>query len=320
MQRSPPNKFQKKPNTPMDQTQSEPNIIQAVNDPEFSNVHVRHKRPRCDSTSDQLDDFKQEIKDILASWQSEQEQTISKFMAEQKALVTKLVSDMADMKHQNLEIQKTNIGIEKSIASISDLYDDMKCQVKRLQDECGEYRKLAESLEKTVRDIQFKSRSSSIEIRNVPNQDKESSADLVKIMTAIGKTVDLPIAPSSIRDIHRIPGSSATKPIVVEFTSVNFKSDLISHVRGYNNKQKAKENKLNTELLGISGQKRAVYIDDHLTNSTKRLFYLAREYAKKHEFKFCWASNGNIFLRKQPGLQQILVKSEATLMELEEKK
>lgn len=301
------------------QTQSVPNIIQAINDPEFSNVHVRHKRPRLDSASDQLEDFKQEIKDMLSSWKCEQDQTISKFMAEQKALVTKLVSDMTDMKRQNLEIQKTNIGIEKSISSISDLYDDMKCQVKRLQDECSEYRKLTESLAKTVRDLQYKSRSSSIEIRNVPNQDKESSADLMKIVTAIGNTVDLPITASNIRDIYRIPGTSATKPIVAEFTSVHIKSDLMSSVRSYNNKQPNKDNKLNTELLGITGQKRAVYIDEHLSNTTKRLFYLAREYAKKHDFKFCWAANGNIFLRKQPGFQQILVKSEATLFELQEK-
>ncbi|KAJ8733077.1 hypothetical protein PYW08_001375 [Mythimna loreyi] len=321
LQHSPRNKSQKPPpqTKPIDQTQSVPNIVQAVNDPEFSNVHVRHKRPRLDSASDQLEDFKQEIKDMLLSWKCEQDETIAKFMAEQKALVTKLVSDMTDMKQQNLEIQKTNIGIEKSIAAISDLYDDMKCQVKRLQGECSDYKKLAESLDKTVRDLQYKSRSSSLEIRNVPSNDKESSTDLMKIVTAIGNTVDLPISSNNVRDIYRNPGKSGNKSIVVEFASVHTKSDLISRVRSYNNKQPNKDNKLNTELLGISGQKRAIYIDEHLSNTTKRLFYLAREYAKKHEFKFCWTSNGNIFLRKQPGLQQILVKSEVTLNELEEK-
>lgn len=51
-------------------------------------------------------------------------------MAEQTELLAKLVSDVADLKIQNLQIQKANIEIEKSITITSELYDYMKNQVK----------------------------------------------------------------------------------------------------------------------------------------------------------------------------------------------
>ncbi|XP_063892871.1 uncharacterized protein LOC135117476 [Helicoverpa armigera] len=322
MLHSPPGKTQKAANTPIEQTQSVPNIPHAITDPEYMNINVRHKRPRVDeSLTDQLQEFKEEIKEMLSSWKSHQDQLITKVMAEQTTLVTKLISEMAELKLQNAQIQNTNAEIEKSVSTLSALYDDVKCQVKRLQEECNGYRKYTESLEKTLKDLQYKSRSSTIEIRNVPTRDKETISDLTKTVSAIGDTIGLPVSESSIRDIYRAPGNSNTnKPIVAEFTSVHMKTEFVARVRTFNNKNTNKENKLNSQLLGLSGQKQPVYIDEHLPNSTKKLYYLAREYAKQQGFKFCWTRNGNVFLRKQPGLQHILVKSETTLKDMQGQK
>ncbi|XP_026726731.1 uncharacterized protein LOC113493109 [Trichoplusia ni] len=307
----------------MNQSQSVPGIPQALNDPEYVNINARHKRPRLDdSANDQLEEFKLEIKQMLASWKQDHDDSIKKMMADQTALVTKLISDVAELKLQNLQIQKTNIELEKSSITTSELYDDMKNQVKRLQDECKEYKKYTESLEKTVRDLQYKSRSSTVEVRNVLIQPNESTDDLTKIMMNIAKAVDLPISSTNIRDIYRVPSmsTSTNKAIIAEFTSVQTKTELISRVRGFNNKHANKEDKLNSQLIGLSGQKQPIYVDEHLCLSAKKLYYAARQYAKQHEYKFCWSSNGNIFLRKQVGQKQILIKSEATLLELQENK
>lgn len=321
VRRTPPkNTSSPSPTITTEQSQSVPNIVQAVSDPEFTNITARHKRPRLDvSTSDQLEEFKLEIMEMLTSWKRDHDNATAKAMAEQAALVTKLVSDFAELKLQNLQIQKANAEIEKSVITIGQFYDDINREMKTLQNECREYKKYTESLEKTVRELQYKSRSSTVEVRNIPVQPNESTNDLEKIVSNIGKTVDLPISSTNIRDIYRVPGNSANKAIIAEFTSVQVKSELITRIRGFNNKQPNKDNKLNTHLLGLPGQKQPVYLDEHLSHSARKLFYLARQFAKQHEYKFCWCNNGNIFLRKQLGHKQILITSDTILQELQNK-
>ncbi|KAJ8704308.1 hypothetical protein PYW08_013032 [Mythimna loreyi] len=79
------------------------------------------------------------------------------------------------------------------------------------------------------------------------------------------------------------------------------------------NKGRGKDDKLNTSVMGMPGDRRPVYIAEHLPPSTKKLFYLAREFANKNAYKFCWISNGNIFLRKVEGDKHILVSPEKSL-------
>ena len=319
MQRSPSSKPAKSPiiASTLDQSRSVPDITKAVSDPDFVNLTARHKRPRVDDSSiDQLEEFKLEIKQMLTAWKRDHDDAIAKVMAEQTAIVTKLASDLAEVKLQNIQIQKTNADIEKSITCTSEMFDDMKKQVKELQEECRKYKKYSESMENTIRDLQYKSRSSSVEVRNIPIQPNESTADLVKIISCIGNNVDLPLTSTNIRDIYRVPGNSTNKAIVAELTSVQIKSELISRVRGFNHKHPNKDNKLNTQLIGLAGHKQPVYVDEHLCLSTKKLFYLARQFAKQHEYKFCWSANGNIFLRKQQDHKQILIRSETTLRDL----
>ncbi|KAJ8704353.1 hypothetical protein PYW08_013077 [Mythimna loreyi] len=322
----------------MDQTKSEPDIAQALNEPEFININSRNtnKRqrlnqpPRVIDPLDQFEqfkqDFKSDIKEMLLSWKAEQDANVEKQFLAQKELIGKLVSEVSELKLQNMQIQntgtviqETNIEIKKSIEFLSSKYDDLQKEIKRLQQENIEYKKHAESLELAVRDLQYKSRSSSIEVRNVPIQEMESSADLTKIVTAIANLVNLPLTPSHFRDIYRITGNRGTsKPIIAEFTNVQTKIDLISKIRTYNNKKTNREDKLNTELIGISGQKQAVFVDEHLSNTNKKLFYQAREFARLRKYAFCWTSNGNVFIRKQAGDKQILVKSETTLREIQD--
>lgn len=296
---SPPKKGVKSPKG-MEQSQSVPNITQAVIDPEFINVAARHKHPRLDdsltdhichklprlddSTTVQLEEFKLEIKQMLSSWKHDHDEAIAKAMKEQTALVSKLVSELAEMKLQNIQIQNKNAEIERSIIATGEFYDDMKKQLKVLQDECREYKKYSESLEKTVKDLQYKSRSSTVEVRNIPLQPNETTADLIKIISNIGNAVNYPITATNVRDIHRITGNSTSQAIVAEFLSVQAKTELISRVRGFNNKHPNKEHKLNTQLIGLAGQKQPVYVDEHLPLSAKKLFYMARSFAKQHDF------------------------------------
>lgn len=295
-------------------TQSEPEL-HALETCEVSFVNVnRNKRMRTDLSPKEiskLEELKSDIKDMLASWKIEQEEHLMQMIEKQNASMSKLVADLSELKIQNSKIQQ-------SADFISNQYEDLRKEIISLQKERQEQKAYIENLEKKVQDLQFKSRSSCIEVRNVPQKEKEVNEDLTRTVSNIGKAVGMPVQSNELRDVYRLPGKpGTTRPIVVEFSTVSAKQNMLSAVRDFNKNAKNKEDKLNTDLAGIPGQRQPVYVADFLPSSSKKLFFLTREFAKKNGYKFCWSTNSNIFLRKEQGEKQILVHSEKCLADLQ---
>lgn len=319
LQRTPPQTT----NITLAQTQSEPDISSAIEISDY--VTSRNKRPRHEHSPR----GQQDVEDLLANWKRDQDTRITKMLEDQTTFMSKLVTDISEIKAQNTKIQasnaeicKTNAEIERSMSFINQQFEDLKKEVEDLKKERQEQRGYIESLERKILDLQYKSRSSGIEIRNVPQSDGETTAGLIKTVCNIGQLGGISISETEVRDIYRLPGKNTkgmaaptTRPIIAEFTTVQTKHNVLSAIRSYNNK-KSKDNKLNTELIGIPGKRQAVYVDEQLSSSSKKLFYLAREFAKKNGYSFCWVSNGNIFLRKQTGDKQLLINSEKCLLDL----
>ncbi|KAJ8704342.1 hypothetical protein PYW08_013066 [Mythimna loreyi] len=319
VQRTPP----RPQNINLTQTQSEPDINSASERDDY--VTSRHKRPRPEYSPRGQND----IQDLFETWKRDQDNRITKILEDQTTLISKLVTDISEIKAQNIKIQesnaeifKTNAEIERSMSFMNQKFEDLRKEVEELKKERQEQRGYIENLEKKVADLQYKSRSSGVEIRNIPETDSDTTNGLMKTVCNIGKLIGVPIPEAELRDVYRLPGKPTTgsaapslRPIIAEFTTVRTKQNVLSAIRSYNNKV-SKENKLNTELIGLPGKRRAVYVAEQLPPSSKRLFYLAREFAKKHSYTFCWVSNGNIFLRKQTGDKHFLINSEKCLQDL----
>lgn len=311
VQRTPP----KSSKTPVDnisqsQTRSEPDITTAVAECEYVSTQRSSKRPRK-NTSPQS---------ISAGKGSQEPQDLREILADQTTLIAELSSDIKDIKTQNSKIQatnseicKANAGIVQSIDFLNKQFEDLKTEVDILRRERREQQTYIESLERKIVDLQHKSRSSAIELRNIPQVNNESCTSLLKTVCDVGTAIGVSIDEKELRDIYRLPvkstSSSSPRPIITEFSTVQTKQTFLTAVRNYN-KGKGKYDKLNTAVIGLSGDPQPVYISDHLPASTKKLFFQAREFANKNKFKFCWISNGNIFLRKIEGDKQILVNSE----------
>lgn len=299
---------------------SDSDISIPVSNSPFENINTQsrqHKRHRAQSSpSDDFRDFKRDILSMLTSWKKDQEERLTKFTNDHNCSLNKLMSEIAELKQQNIAIQKTNSDIEKTISFISMQYDDMVKQINSLEREKQVYRESFKNLETKIKDLQKTTRSSSIEIRNVPPKDKESVLDLYTIIDKVATAVDMKISNNQVRDVYRLPGKTGTpRPIIAEFSNVQTKNQLITCVRNYN-KSNPNEKRLNTQYIGMPGDCRPIYVADYLPASSKKLFFLAREFAKTNDFNYCWTANGNIFLRKKEGARQILIKSEQTLQDL----
>lgn len=269
-------------------------------------VSARNKRPRVDETPPKdIQEFTNEIKQMISAWKSDQDKTLSK-----------LVSDVSDLKTQCNQIQKSNLEIEKAMEFISDKYEEMRNHIEELKKEREDDKQMISNLEKQIHGLQQKSRSATIEIRNISYSEKENTSDLTAVVIEVGKTINLTIQPSDLRDVFRVPSRpEKTGPIVAEFSSVQLKNNFLERTRNFNKSRQVGE-KLNTQHVGRTGEKKPIYINEHLTPITRKLFYQSRQFAKQNGFNFCWSSNDKIYIRKDNDTKKYLIKSEQCLVDL----
>jgi hypothetical protein len=193
----------------------------------------------------------------------------------------------------------------------------MQTRIKNLEKEKTENRDCILTLETKIQELHRMSRSATIDLRNIPQSDKETTADLAKIVCNISNVLNINLQPEDLRDIYRGPGKPGTnRSIIVDLNKVQKKYDILTSVRNFNRSRKPAD-KLNTQLVGLTSDRIPIYIDEHLSGSDKKLFFEARTYAKKNGYNFCWTSNSRVFLRKEQGSKQIHIKTEQCLRDLE---
>lgn len=269
---------------------SEPNIQVMAESVEKSNITCRYKRKHG------------ETKEILME---EMKELFSNFTAKQDAKLQSLLDSINGIIKQNNEFRE-------SFAMISEQYEQMKLKLEKVQEERKEELSYIQQLEEKIESLEKSKKSTSIEIRNIPAKKGETKVDLLQVVCAVGKGLNCQILNSEIRDIYRTnTKSSAVKPIIVDFVSVLQKDNLLSSYKNFNKVNKG--NRLSTNHLGLQCPQIPIFIAENLTFKTKRLFYLAREFAKVNEFSFCWTAHGKIYLRKKEGMQSLHVKAESDL-------
>lgn len=234
--------------------------------------------------------------------------TFSAFTQEQEMRFEDLLLKLNSIFDQNRDLKD-------SVELMSKKHDEFLNRISVLEGERKEDRKLISQLEEKIESLERKSRSATIEIRNVPKKSDESKQDLANMVINLGKSMDINFEQSNIRDIYRGKSKEDSKPIIVEFASVIMKERVIKGVKHLNSSEK-RENKLNTSHLNLNCPVKPVFISETLTFRAQRLYYLARQFKNAHGFLFCWTSHGFIYLRKKVGDPQLRVNCEADLEKL----
>lgn len=213
------------------------------------------------------------------------------------------------------EIREQNEKLQESVIFCSAKYDEAMEKIKMLETEKIQSLKYVNSLESRIDFLERQTRLTSIEIRNLPGKTTETKQDLSKLITDVGKSLDVPIQTLDLKDVFRVnTGKSTIKPIIAEFTTAIKKDEVLLSVKQYN-KDNPKD-KLNTQVLKIEGPKLPVYITENLPPKTKKLFFMAREAARLNNFKYCWVSSGRVLMRRKEGDTLLRIESEASLANL----
>lgn len=208
-------------------------------------------------------------------------------------------------------------GVAASVSTLTTKLAEQDKTIKKLQENDAASQKEIYILKNQVESLQHKLCSTSLEIRNVPLAPKETKEDLKKIFINTAKYLKVPIQQSQIKDIYRRNTKSESKPIVADLTTVDAKENLLASFKKVT--KELKQDKFCTTHLNIDGPIKPIYVSEYLTPHERKLFFQARDFAKRNEYAFCWTSYGRVFLRKQEGSPQVKISNEEDLAKLNSK-
>lgn len=178
--------------------------------------------------------------------------------------------------------------------------DKLSAEVRALKDE--------NKLLKTELDsLQQYTRVNDVIISGVPEKNGEN---IVSVVQTIGEKLNFPTNESHIDACHRIKTNNVEKSIkiILKLTTRQFKNDLLAAARSRRG--------LKAEDFGYSGNKTGIYLNDHLTSTNNKIFYMARQFCKENNYKYCWTKDCKIFVRQNDSSRIYRVTSEAGISSL----
>lgn len=144
----------------------------------------------------------------------------------------------------------------------------------------------------------------SIEIMGIPYDSGEKLGDIV---TAVAQKHQIHVDDRNIDLAYR---NKSKKSIVVRFIHTHIRNSLLKSAKAN------RETNLSAKDIGYKSTEK-IYLNELLGFECRKLFYLARNFKSKHNFKFAWTTNQNVYLRQKSDTKAILIKSESDLHDLE---
>lgn len=282
--------------------QSQP--LHNITDNSTKGRNAKRRRASGESSADSnnLSDFKNEIKDM-----------IKEMMCDQNSRLDTFERYIKEIKCHYTKIQDTNNTIEKSMNYMSDQLTSLEANIASLDKERKTMLLQLSSLQDKIYSLERDAIKTSIEIRNVPKQPHETKDQLFLLVQKVTKALSVDLQSTEIRDVQRHPSKKEqkTSTVTIEFCNTLTKHRLLDSVKDFN-RQNSTE-KLSSSTIGIDNQKTPIYIAEKLTPHEKQLFFVARKFAKANQYAYCWTSNGRVLIRKDSTSPYVVVKNESQL-------
>lgn len=213
-------------------------------------------------------------------------------------------------------MRNTMDEMQTSLNFLSSQYDSLvkstKAQdkvVKELQTETKALRSLLsdqaleiQQLKAVQNDTDQSNRTSNLEIHGIPFLPHEN---LGGILTNLAGQLSIQgFQPTHVEAVHRLPARrDAVPPILVRFSSAPLKERWMMS-----------RSRLSSLPFGDSQPR--VYFNDNLTDSNKKLFWMARTRGKEKGYKFVWVRHGQIFAKQNEGSTLLRIINAAALEQI----
>lgn len=270
-----------------------------------NNTNVMPSPPVTNINKDKSDNHS----DWLTAIRSEVKEAISQTISLELKNIREELTGLQDIK-QSLEYFSSHFDVIKKEL------EEAKKEIIDLKKDNIDLRQALNSQSNTINNLEKELRAANLELHCVPEHRSEN---LVTTIEQIGRVINVPVSEGVISKCTRIAkiNKETTRPrsVLVKFSNPLFRDRFLAGVINFNKSNK--EDKLNTAHLGISGEKKPIYISENLTSTAKDIYAAARIFARDKQYRFVWSRNSNIYLRKSISSDVILVKSKDILKTLQ---
>ncbi|CAH0717517.1 unnamed protein product, partial [Brenthis ino] len=270
-----------------------------------NNINKAPSPPLANTSKDNFDNHS----DWLAAIRNEVKEVLSQTVSLELKSIREELTGLQSIK-QSLEYLSSHFD------SIKQELEEAKKEITSLKKDNYDLRQVLNSQNNTINNLEREIRATNLELHCVPEHRSEN---LVTTIEQIGRVINVPLTEGAISKCTRIAKinkeTSRPRSVLVKFSNPLLRDSFLAGVIKFNKSNP--DSKLNTSHLGISGDKKPVYISEHLTSTAKDIYAATRIFAKEKQYRFVWSRNGNIYLRKSISSDVILVKSKEFLKTLQ---
>ena len=218
--------------------------------------------------------------------------------AERLNLQTPLVIAQPDDKPNQNDVQFLNVTQENILSKLEEM-----------ESKIGEIAQNTDRISKAIDDIQAYSYQYNLKIVGVPQAETtEKATDTVELCLKIFAGIGVEVSPLDIDVAHRVPAKSqdgcrrGNLPIICKFTRRMVHDEVLSRWRNCN--------LLLPATFGLNSENELrISIFSHLTSRLQEIFYLAKSVKEHDNYKYCWAKDTAIYLRKSDNSRAIKITS-----------
>ena len=242
-----------------------------------------------------------------------------------ETMVKKMIDQATLPLFEEIELLKSELDeLRKSQEFVSSSHDSLNCDFKKLLNNDNTYKKEIEILNKNASNLNMRSLEDSLKMDDLEQYNRrlnlqfegvpqKKDENVKKIVLDLVKKLDVDISESQISIAHRLPikhvqnvaKPSAHPSIIARFTNADIRNEIYS-----------KRRKVRDFSSFPIPEMTSLFINENLTQSKKKLFWLTKQKAKELNFKFIWTNNGRIFVRKNEESLKKQVRIESDLDKL----
>ena len=254
-----------------------------------------------------VESLTKEIAALKASIEQQEAQSASQQEEPPEGYATRATANVTT------EEENTLSYLSKEYHDLHDFRIAVKKELERLGKCVSELAIKVDNVAKAIDEFQAYSYRYNLKIVGVPEKGTNESADDTSgICVALFREMGADVSIDDIDTAHRVPGrnnSSQTRPkaIICKFVRRLARDKVMA--------KRADANKANPTALGFRDNVSltAVRVFEHLTPRLQEVLYEANKFKTQYHYKYCWAKNGTVYLRKSDDSRAIRIKDVSDL-------
>ena len=193
------------------------------------------------------------------------------------------------------ELQKKHESLSSTVADLKDIIDNRQAD--------------KQNVINAVDKIENEKNQKALIISNIPESRNEDST---KVILTLAEHLGAQIHPTDIETTFRIKNDSAPKPplIMIKFNNSSARENLYNARKNFNKKA------VTTSTLGFRGSSKNIYINEVLSKTQQKLFFLARKKKVELKWRYVWTYRGQVFMRQTKETDAIKIASTECLSQL----